>query len=908
LQNKIIILFLAILFGQTLLSQDLKNPLTLENEWPGYSIGDPYILKHRGVFYLYCSTKDRETGIKCWSSRDLVDWKYAGLCATDPVTRGAYAPEVIYWNGTFYMYTSPAGNGHYVLSGDSPTGPFEVISTNLGKSIDGSVFIDSDAKWYFYHASSQGIMGCEMSGPASIGADKNLNALMNNNWTEGPCVFRRNGKYYMIYTGNHVISLGYRIDYGMNNTGPINTYAPDENQNPILLNTLGQHTGLGHGSVFTGPDLDSYYLTYHNLVSGAGPFRRLNFDRIAWNGDKMVLLGPTEFAQQNPEMPDALDYFDRAETGSDWLFPTGGRWQIQEPGMITQDTTIDGDRNWFMAILDSTSSSDFTAEFNLKENYKDTTDGKLGAVFSYINERNYGVALLNSSTNSLEINFLTDNSWGTPELKTLPDQFDHSKWHMIRVERFNGKYSFFVDGMFLTGITGEKAGGRIGYLTSRCHGAFGFLAFSNKVNGSGTFDIYKPVPGKIPAVQYIEGGEGVGFHKNDTSAGVENILRMDEVELVESSLGGYGLASVKTNDWFSYAINVKQDGLHNVNIIYAANQEDCSIRLYLDGADISGALEIPSTGGNTTWRSFLVKDIELTGGNHLLRAEINSGTLHLYSLEIVPAENNSFDKTFSFDNTFDTGWKYTDGNWTLNNQNAYIDGYGKRTYGNSSWSDYMVETDIMFTRSMNAGIIFRVNNPARGGANDDPALGTDFLQGYFVGFNYGSVVLGKHNYGWESLKTSSGTFSMDTWYHLRVVVNRSRIIVYVDDMVNPRIDYTDPLPLINGMAGLRSFNTGVRYDNFHVTSDLLATSANEISGNAGQLKIHPNPSIESVNIYFSGREKRNIRMLDLQGTEVVSINSYDEHVVIPASGIKKGLYIIMVQSTSGFFTEKFILK
>jgi len=358
---------------------------------------------------------------------------------------------------------------------------------------------------------------------------------------------------------------------------------------------------------------------------------------------------------------------------------------------------------------------------------------------------------------------------------------------------------------------------------------------------------------------------------------------MDEVELVESSLGGYGLASVKTNDWFSYAVNIRQEGLYNLNFIYAASQEDCSIRLYLDGSDISGKLDLPSTESNTNWKSFLFKDIELPGGYHTLRAEIASGNLHLYSIEIVPAENSSFDKTFSFDSSFDTGWKYTDGNWTINDENAYIDGYGKRTYGNSSWRDYVIETDIMFTRSMNAGVIFRVNNPARGGANDDPALGTDFLQGYFVGFNYSSVVLGKHNYGWESLKTSSGAYTPNTWYHLRVVVNHSRIIVYVDDMVNPRIDYTDPLPLVNGMAGLRSFNTGVRYDNFHVTSDLLTTSVNGIPNNAGHLKIHPNPSIESVNIYFSGREKRNIRMLDLQGTEVVSINSYDEHVVIPAS-------------------------
>ncbi len=59
-----------------------------------------------------------------WSSTDLVTWIYQGLCTTESVTLGAYAPEVVYSNGKFYMYTSPGGNGHYVLSSSSPLGPF----------------------------------------------------------------------------------------------------------------------------------------------------------------------------------------------------------------------------------------------------------------------------------------------------------------------------------------------------------------------------------------------------------------------------------------------------------------------------------------------------------------------------------------------------------------------------------------------------------------------------------------------------------------------------------------------------------------------------------------------------------------------------------------------------------------
>jgi xylan 1,4-beta-xylosidase len=901
------IIFLSV--GSLLFSQDLENPLTLDNEWPGYAIGDPYVLKHRGVFYLYCSTKDSETGVKCWSSRDLVDWNYEGLCSTDPITKGAYAPEVIYWNGTFYMYTSPAGNGHYVLTGSSPTGPFEVATKNLGKSIDGSVYIDDDAGMYFYHASSSGILGCPMPDPTSIGANTDLGARMDNGWTEGPCVFKRNGRYYMIYTGNHVISKGYRIDYA-SGTGPLDPFDPADLQNPILLDALGLHTGLGHGSVFIGPDLDSYYLTYHNLVSGTGPFRRLNFDRIAWNGDKMVLLGPTTFIQQNPRLPDAYDYFDRAELGNRWIIHSGGRWHIHEQEFLVQDSSLAEADDPFIAVLDSTTGDDFTAEFNLRETYREDNEATLGAVFGFTNEENYGVALLNSHTNQLEINFRAGGSWGAPRVTDMPAGLLYSEWHTIRIEKYLDRYKFFVDGMLKDSTSGGPGAGEIGYLTYRCRGEFSYIAFSNKINGSGTFDVYKPVPGKLPAVQYQTGGDGTGYHRVNPSGNPDRILRRDEADLVPSSLGGYALASLEGGDWFNYNINVELDRLYNIEMIYATGQDDCRISWLLDGSPHTGSIDLPSTGGDDRWKSFLIKDIELPQGFHTFRLEVLGGSFHFYSMEFVKANNVPFDHTVSFDGSFGTNWKYTDGDWQIIDKKAVIDGFGKRTYGSDAWRDYTVEADLMFTRSMNAGLIFRVNNPALGGAGNDPVLGTDFLQGYFVGFNFGTVVLGKHNYGWEPLATASKSLSMNTWYHLRVLVVEDRIRVFLDDMALPVIDFTDPLPLINGMVGLRSFNTGVAFDNLHVTSDLL-TSIKELQmapvPDHGFV-IYPNPAKERVTLQFYRTAEGTVRLLDINGKTLSSKALNESRIDLSVRDLEPGIYIIRLESNTGIHSSKLVVQ
>lgn len=55
-----------------------ENPiLTCQSDaaWPGYGFGDPFVMRHNVVYYLYVSTKDGSVGVKCWSSTNLVNWK-----------------------------------------------------------------------------------------------------------------------------------------------------------------------------------------------------------------------------------------------------------------------------------------------------------------------------------------------------------------------------------------------------------------------------------------------------------------------------------------------------------------------------------------------------------------------------------------------------------------------------------------------------------------------------------------------------------------------------------------------------------------------------------------------------------------------------------------------------------------
>ena len=57
-------------------------PGTYTNPVGGIVMGDPFVLYHDGLYYLYGSAG--RGGFLCWSSPNLVDWTEAGYAYTRP--------------------------------------------------------------------------------------------------------------------------------------------------------------------------------------------------------------------------------------------------------------------------------------------------------------------------------------------------------------------------------------------------------------------------------------------------------------------------------------------------------------------------------------------------------------------------------------------------------------------------------------------------------------------------------------------------------------------------------------------------------------------------------------------------------------------------------------------------------
>jgi beta-xylosidase len=224
------------------------NPIKKQGDF-----ADPFVLRYNGRYYLYGTNPD----VRCWSSEDLVNWTLEGATVLEDEFPELvpFAPEVVYWNGAFYMYTSPHGFGHYVLKSDSPTGPFRKITGNVGHSIDFSIFIDDDGQWYTYWADDRGLVGCKMASPTEFGEEVLIGAYLYG-WTEGPFIVKKDGKYHLTYTGNHFLSKGYRINAAIADH-PLGPYH-DDPYNPVIICTEGDVVGLGHSSTVLGPDLHTH--------------------------------------------------------------------------------------------------------------------------------------------------------------------------------------------------------------------------------------------------------------------------------------------------------------------------------------------------------------------------------------------------------------------------------------------------------------------------------------------------------------------------------------------------------------------------------------------------------------------------------------------------------------------------
>lgn len=192
------------------------------------------ILEEQGVYYWYGENKgapnhNRENGgkrvdiigISCYTSVNLVDWKYEGLvlkaelentdsflhpskvCERPKVIHNKSTGEYVLWFHADTCDYSYAGVG--VAISDSPLGPFRlvrVMQPNRQDSRDMTLFEDTDGKAYLFHSSNfNKTMYISRLTDDYRDVDGFYSAVMTDQEREAPAVIKEQGKYYMVTSG-----------------------------------------------------------------------------------------------------------------------------------------------------------------------------------------------------------------------------------------------------------------------------------------------------------------------------------------------------------------------------------------------------------------------------------------------------------------------------------------------------------------------------------------------------------------------------------------------------------------------------------------------------------------------------------------------------------------------------------
>ncbi len=168
------------------------------------------------------------------------------------------------------------------------------------------------------------------------------------------------------------------------------------------------------------------------------------------------------------------------------------------------------------------------------------------------------------------------------------------------------------------------------------------------------------------------------------------------------------------------------------------------------------------------------------------------------------------------------GWKHYGGTWSLSGGAlSASNGLGfKSIAGSTGWTNYVLEGDVRMNSigpNGNAGLVFRVS---------DPDIGTDALNGYYVGVAAGNVILGRMNYDWAQLPPSAaipGGAPAGAWIHLRVKVTGCTIEISAKRVDDPNpaptiAPYTDASCHAFGQVGLRTFDATASWRNLTVTA------------------------------------------------------------------------------------------
>ena len=147
------------------------------------------------------------------------------------------------------------------------------------------------------------------------------------------------------------------------------------------------------------------------------------------------------------------------------------------------------------------------------------------------------------------------------------------------------------------------------------------------------------IPGTVLAENYDTGGQGVAYNVT-TNNGSDNAYRSDgvDLELASSPATGNDIGWTTAGQWFRYTVNVTTAGTYTVTF-EVATESVIADAFHLSnsaGANLSGSIAVPNTGGWQTWTA-VTATVTLPAGTQTLTLNQDTAGWNIDSATFVPA-------------------------------------------------------------------------------------------------------------------------------------------------------------------------------------------------------------------------------------------------------------------------------
>jgi beta-xylosidase len=277
--------------------------------------------KEYWIFPTYSARYEQQVFLDAFSSADLITWKkYASVIDTAKIKwakKAIWAPCIVRKEGKYFLFFSandiqslerrgldPASNkeddqgGIGIGVASNPAGPYRdylgkpLINQfyNKAQPIDQYVFKDKDGQFYIIYGGwghcNIGKLNKDFTGLIPFEAGSMVKEITPKGYVEGPAMFMRKGKYYLMWSEGNWTDETYKVAYAISDsvTGPF------EKKATILSADTTVATGAGHHSVINIPNTDDWYIVYHRrpIPNKGRDHRVVCIDRMYFNEDGSI--------------------------------------------------------------------------------------------------------------------------------------------------------------------------------------------------------------------------------------------------------------------------------------------------------------------------------------------------------------------------------------------------------------------------------------------------------------------------------------------------------------------------------------------------------------------------------------------------------------------------------------------